>query len=114
MSDDPALARLAVDYVSDPLSKATEAIDQCAPLPPPYDPDQQRRAYEDEVVGPNGGTRAEMRNDVLRRLDALATAAEIAQARGEIAWLEGFKLRLQIHDRRCALLGLGTSMGSPW
>lgn len=107
MSDDPALARLDPEPPRWTADQAVEALDQCA-TPPAYDPEQHRRAYEDQVVGPNSETRAQMRQIMLRRLDDLDDV--LARRTTD---MEAVKLRLRVHQQRCALLGLGFD-GSRW
>lgn len=134
--DDPALSKLPGHDFSPPrYDRAAEAVDysdqidelmppghadfcRCRvdeyPDPPRYDPAAHRHVYEDQVVGPNGETRAQMRVVQLQRLDELRKEAEIAQARGTIEPLEGFKLRLRIHRECCGLLGISVGIGEPW
>lgn len=86
-----------------------QAPDPRLPEYPPYDPEQQRRAYEEAIVGPHGETRAQMRVKALNRLDQLDS-----EVGNDIYGLDGIKLRLRIHRERCALMGIPTGIGEPW
>lgn len=84
------------------------------PLPVRPDPEESRRRFEDEPVGPNDETRAQMRQYLLRRLDKLEEAVESRWLDGTLEAETALKLRLRVHTQRCSLLGLPWGGGEPW
>ena len=88
-------------------------MDSTDDKPMTYDPDDVRRQWGNEVVGPDGESRAEARALILESLVDFRDDVIAAQDEGLIEPMQGFELRLRIHRERCALLGLGTA-GERW
>jgi len=63
--------------------------------------------FDEQVVGPDGETRAEARALTLKGLEEFRDEVIEAQRNGRIDQMAAFRMRLQIHREKCALVGLG-------
>lgn len=115
-ADELAAQSQEMGLYDEPEDRATPKLDG---LPDPEvmnaAVERRKRRYEDEVVGPDGETRAEMRKVLLRHLDRLRTESVDAANRGEIDHKRLPDVLLRIHREQAALLGLNVAQYTvPW
>ena len=63
--------------------------------------------FDEQVVGPDGETRGQARTLILKGLEEFRDEVIEAQRNGRIDQMAAFRMRLQIHREKCALVGLG-------
>lgn len=110
MSDEEEAERRVTMHFADDMPRGVAAVLQ----PPPYDPEARRNAYEDQIVGPHGETRAQMRVKMLGQLDDLEEFVTARWQEGTLESEDAVRLSLRIHRERCGLLGIPAGVGEPW